>query len=108
MGDRPDIASLECHDGLSSARGCDELNFEAIGLIDLHDRAKIASAEAALGKVAVKYDRVELLELHIRSPGNAVTNLGLSSPCRTIHTETTLAVAPEGPAMEPCTRYFCP
>jgi hypothetical protein len=48
-------------------------------------------------KVAVEHDGIEQCKGHELSPGMAVTNLGTSSPWRTIQTVTLENEAPAGP-----------
>jgi hypothetical protein len=74
-----------------------KLHVEAVRFVYLHDCAQVAATQAVLREVSVKDDGIEQREVHVLSPGMAVTNLGTSSPWRRLQTVTIEREAPEGP-----------
>jgi hypothetical protein len=103
--DRADIARSQSHESLRATRRSHELDFKPVGRVDLDNSAQITTAQTMFGQVVHEDNGVEGVVGHGYS-GNAVTNLGKSSPVRTIQTETMPAVTPAGPTSVARTSYF--
>ena len=54
----PDVSSAQRNQRLGSTRGCDELNLERIGSVDLDDSPKIAPTKSSVRGVACQNYRV--------------------------------------------------
>ena len=59
-----DSSLLEGNQRLGASGHRHELDLQAIRLVDLHDRPKIALSQTALREVSIEHDGVENLELH--------------------------------------------
>jgi hypothetical protein len=108
ISNRADIFRGEFYECLRPTRCANELDLEPVGLIDLDDCTKIAASETVLRNVTIENHGVEGGELHNVSPGYAVTNREVISPCFTIHTVATTADFPDGPVSVAETSYLFP
>ena len=75
--------------GLRSSRSRHELDLQAVGFVTLDHSAKVTTTEPVLRDVSSKDNGLKQFISHGLAPGNAVTNLGASSPVRIIQTDTT-------------------